>query len=98
MTLVEGSIYGYKVPAGTTGLVFNTNNGNEQTGDFAAEANGIYDKNGKKGSFSGIDGIESDDANAEVIFYNLQGIRVDNPANGYYIRRQGSKVDKVYVK
>lgn len=98
MTLVEGSIYGYKVPSGTTGLVFNGGNDTIKTGDFVAEANGLYDKNGKKGSYSGIDGIESDDANAEVIFYNLQGIRVDNPANGYYIRRQGSKVDKVYVK
>lgn len=44
---------------------------------------------------AGIEGIEADDANAPVEYYNLQGIRVDNPANGIYIRRQGSRVEKV---
>lgn len=44
---------------------------------------------------SGINGIEADDSNAPVEYYNLQGIRVDNPANGIYIRRQGSRVEKV---
>lgn len=33
--------------------------------------------------------------NAESVYYNLQGIRVDNPTHGIYIRRQGSKVNKV---
>lgn len=44
---------------------------------------------------SGINGIEADDSNAPVEYYNLQGIRVDNPANGIYIRRRGSRVEKV---
>ncbi|MDD6888659.1 MAG: DUF6359 domain-containing protein [Bacteroidales bacterium] len=38
--------------------------------------------------------IESD-ANAPVEYFNLQGVRVDNPAKGLYIMRQGSKVVKV---
>ena len=38
------------------------------------------------------------DANAPVEFFNLQGVRVANPENGIYIRRQGSNVTKVYVK
>ena len=37
--------------------------------------------------------IVSDDA--EVEYYNLNGIRVSNPENGIYIRRQGNKVSKV---
>ena len=35
---------------------------------------------------------------ADVEYYNLQGIRVENPANGIYIRRQGNTATKVYVK
>ena len=38
------------------------------------------------------------DENAPVEYYNLQGVRVANPENGIYIRRQGSKVSKVLVK
>lgn len=30
-------------------------------------------------------------------YYNLQGIKVDNPEGGIYIRRQGNRVDKVLV-
>lgn len=45
----------------------------------------------------GIDAVEAD-ANAPVEFFNLQGVRVENPAKGVYIRQQGNKVSKVYVK
>ena len=48
----------------------------------------------KLGSAS-IDGIATDNDNAPVEYYNLQGIRVDNPAGGIFIRRQGSRVEKV---
>lgn len=46
---------------------------------------------------AGIAGVEADN-NAPVEFFNLQGVRVANPENGLYIRRQGSQVTKVYVK
>lgn len=36
--------------------------------------------------------------NAPVEYFNLQGVRVENPANGLYIRRQGTNVTKVLVK
>ena len=46
---------------------------------------------------TGIDTVEADvDAPAE--YYNLQGVRVENPTNGVFIKRQGSKVAKIYVK
>lgn len=35
------------------------------------------------------------DANAPVEYYNLQGVRVENPESGLYIRRQGGKATKV---
>lgn len=38
------------------------------------------------------------DENAPVEFYNLQGVRVANPENGIFIRRQGKTVTKVLVK
>ena len=39
------------------------------------------------------------EGNVEVEYFNLQGIRIDNPESGnYYIRRQGAKAQKVFVK
>ena len=35
------------------------------------------------------------DENAPVEYFNLQGIRVNNPENGLYIRRQGNTVTKI---
>lgn len=37
------------------------------------------------------------DENAPVEYFNLQGMRVENPANGLFIKRQGSKVTKVVL-
>lgn len=45
---------------------------------------------------SGIANIATENAPAE--YFNLQGVRVDNPSNGLYIVRQGSSVSKVLVK
>jgi len=52
--------------------------------------------NGTK-TTSGIGIIESDDSNAPVEYYNLNGQRVVNPS-GLVIRRQGNTVTKVIVK
>lgn len=46
----------------------------------------------------GVSDIIADDANAPVEYFNLQGVRVANPENGLYIRRQGNKAQKVLVK
>lgn len=47
---------------------------------------------------SGIDDIVIGDENAPVEYYNLQGIRVDNPTTGMYIMRQGTKTSKVIIR
>lgn len=47
---------------------------------------------------TGIESIAPDQSQQPVEYYNLQGIRVDRPANGIYVRRQGDRVEKVYVK
>lgn len=46
---------------------------------------------------SGVENVMTEDADAPVEWFNLQGIRVANPENGIYIRRQGSKVEKVVL-
>lgn len=46
---------------------------------------------------TGIADIEAEE-NGVVEYFNLQGVRVDEPANGLYIRRAGNKVEKVIVR
>lgn len=46
-------------------------------------------------STSAVTNVEVDDQNAPVVYYNLQGVRVENPANGVFIRVQGNKAVKV---
>ncbi len=48
---------------------------------------------------SGVEGVAADsDADAPIEYFNLQGVRVDNPGHGIYIRRQGNKVSKTSVR
>lgn len=42
-----------------------------------------------------VDQIGVTDGDAPVEYYNLNGVKVDNPANGIFIRRQGSRTSKV---
>lgn len=46
---------------------------------------------------AGVEGITVDNS-AVKEYFNLQGVRVDNPENGLYILRQGNTVKKVMVK
>ena len=48
------------------------------------------------GTTTGIADINAD-VNAPVEYFNLQGIRVANPENGMFIRRQGNQVTKVIM-
>ena len=41
----------------------------------------------------GVNELDSD--NAPVEYYNLQGVKVANPENGIFVRRQGNKTTKV---
>lgn len=45
---------------------------------------------------TGIETIETE-AESEVVFYNMQGIRVENPEHGMYIRICGDKISKVVL-
>ena len=53
------------------------------------------------GEVDGVENIvveEMEDVEAPVEYYNLQGVKVAEPSNGIFIKRQGKKVSKVYVK
>ncbi len=44
---------------------------------------------------SGVENAFADE-DAEPVYYNLAGIRVDNPTEGIYIVRKGTKVEKIH--
>ena len=44
-----------------------------------------------------VEGVEMEE-NVAPVYYNLQGVRVDAPANGLYIVVRGNKVAKELVK
>ena len=49
---------------------------------------------------SGVNDIDSDNTNAPIEYFNLQGIRVDGKdlTPGFYILKHGAKVTKEYIK
>ena len=78
------------VPAGTYNVTFVVSIFNNAPSLYVTNYEKVDDT-------TGIADIVADE-NAPVEYFNLQGIRVDNPENGLYIRRQGNKVTKVIVK
>lgn len=44
---------------------------------------------------SAIDSIGIDEINAPIEYFNLQGIKIENPTNGIFIKKQGANVSKV---
>ena len=46
----------------------------------------------------GINEIDNDDNDAPAVYYTLDGIRVDTPTRGIYIKRQGVKTSKVIIR
>lgn len=49
-------------------------------------------------ALGGVDNITADNAAGEVEYYNLQGVKVQNPRGGMFIRCQGGKAEKVMIK
>lgn len=68
-------------------------------GDYSTQDDVYYviDLN-PNGDTTSVAGVEVADENAPVEYYDLQGRRVLNPSNGFYIRRQGSSVTKMLIK
>lgn len=75
-------------------------------GSFTLYASGInkYYYGGQAASIlvihgaAGVKSVAADNADAPVVYYNLQGVEVANPEAGLYIRRQGTTATKVMIK
>ncbi len=95
MTQLPDGRYYWEAPAGKvpTMIIF-SNNGKPQTNDLVFVNGATYNPDGSY-QISAVGNIEAEDAEAPVEYYNLQGIKVENPGNGFFIRRQGNKVEKV---
>jgi glycosidase len=103
MQSVGSNLYVYTVPEGTSGVVFNNGSG-DQTNDINNPQNnhiykGLGNRNWEDAGVynSAVESVELDNSEEPAIYYNIQGIRVDNPTRGFYIVRRGNKVEKVYV-
>ena len=68
----------------------------EATDDYKVDD--VWSKFSKQSVTTGIEAIETDAIDADAEYYNLQGVRIVNPTSGIYIRRQGTKIDKVIIK
>ncbi len=49
------------------------------------------------GDLTAIESVDMEEVEAPVEYYNLQGVRVANPENGLFIKKQGNKVTKVIL-
>ncbi len=66
-------------------------------GEVRVNALSLSDAEGNYTEASGISEVSAP-VNGEAIYYNLQGIRVENPAAGVYIRCVNGKSEKVIIK
>jgi len=63
-------------------------------GVYVLAEEGFEDPNG-----AGVEGVEIDNSNEVTpVYYNLNGMQVENPENGLYIVKRGNKVTKEIVR
>ena len=65
---------------------------------FATAVDGGFDYSLYRDTTAGIADIIVDSADAPAEYFNLQGVRVENPTPGLYIRRQGNKVSRIIIR
>ncbi len=105
-TVGDAEYYVYMVRnVNSVSVIFN--NGTEQTVDITGVTGESYFKLDKKGAenkwtvvnitdvVTSIEEVAAE--NAPVEFFNLQGVKVANPENGIFIRKQGNKTSKVIL-
>lgn len=47
---------------------------------------------------TGIESVRTENENINTKFYNIYGVEVKNPSNGIFIKTEGRKATKVYIK
>ncbi|MDE6071823.1 MAG: hypothetical protein K2G53_04645 [Muribaculaceae bacterium] len=90
----EVSLKGATINENTKLVIRDTNEGWAMTSAHRFYLDNIKVYSGDESSVAEI----AVDENAPVEYYNLQGVRVANPANGLYIVKQGNKVSKQIIK
>lgn len=81
---------------GLAAYEFNQNSGaNPYQGNIEKLTSNILSFLTKDVDFSGVKAVESAEAEAEALYYNLQGVQVANPANGIFVEVRGGKATKV---
>lgn len=102
--LDRDNVWMYIVPEGSTGIIFNNGNGDQTNDILNPQHMHLYKGFGNRQfsdmgeyEYSSIKDIENEYDEQAVEYYNMQGIRVDNPGRGFYIMRQGNKVQKVHI-
>lgn len=95
---VNGEVNALGVATMNISVIWIMNPENDPEGEAGVPIKVLF--NGQKEGTAGIGGIDTDNSNAPVEWYNLNGVRVngENLAPGIYIRRQGTEVSKIYVK
>lgn len=80
--------------------VFNMSQPDNVTGYNAYIAvRGASYSNYSPGNVTGVENVLAPGEDGEVVYYNLQGMRIDEPTTaGVYLRVQGKEVSKVVVK
>ena len=76
-------------------VIFN-GNGQQSPDNVAVRHSAIYNAQGDTGQSSAP--IVVEDENDTPEYYNLQGIRVAAPSNGFYIVKQNGRFSKVYIR
>lgn len=89
------SLAGAKLDSDTKLIIRNTDAGWVMTSAHRFFLDNIKVYAAEGGSGVAEIGVEE---NAPVEYYNLQGIRVENPENGLYIVKQGNKVTKKVIR
>lgn len=80
-------------------VTFNIMGTNDNGAGFSQPAYFAYDDVAVRFPISSVADLEANDPEAEVRYFTITGMRVDEPtAPGLYIRRQGGKSTKILVK
>ena len=112
MEFVVDDTYSVTAPEGTwTNVIFCSMKGDNQTNDWNNKVqqtadlkydgeNNLYDIATNKWSVASdvVTAIEEVGVDAgAAVYYNLQGVKVANPENGIFIKKQGNKTTKVVL-
>ena len=100
MTLESSGLWSWTAPDGKvpTMIIFNGGGDDTKTGDLKFVNGATYKCDGTyvQNPTVGIDTVET--VEEAPIYYNMQGVRVDNPTSGLYIKVTGRKIEKVVVR